>query len=99
MCLDKYASVFTELGIVCVVFDYRHFGDSGGLPRCLLSLNKQLQDFKTVIDYARRNPDSFQNNKIVVMGTALSGLYISELATSDADLAGAMAQCPMLDGT
>ncbi|TKY89755.1 hypothetical protein EX895_001540 [Sporisorium graminicola] len=44
MGLDRTASKFVELGIICVVFDYRHFGASGGEPRQLLDINLQLQD-------------------------------------------------------
>ena len=35
MRLDAFAERFTEAGYLCLVFDYRHFGASGGSPRQL----------------------------------------------------------------
>ena len=80
------------------LLDYRHFGESGGFPRCLVSLEKQLEDYRTVLKYVRGLYEEFNTSKIVVMGSALSGLYISSLAIEDSGIAGAMAHCPMLDG-
>ena len=42
MRLGAYAERFRDLGYACLVFDYRHFGDSEGEPRQLLDVNKQL---------------------------------------------------------
>lgn len=82
-----------------MIFDYRGFGDSDGQPRSLVSLERQLEDYKVVIIWARQRPEQFLNDKFVVLGTALSGLYVSQLALEDPGLAGVMAQCPILDGT
>ncbi|WP_244097555.1 alpha/beta hydrolase [Burkholderia ambifaria] len=35
MRLDAFAHRFCEAGFACLVFDYRHFGSSGGEPRQL----------------------------------------------------------------
>ena len=40
MRLDAYAERFAAAGYVCLVFDYRHFGASGGQPRQLLSIRR-----------------------------------------------------------
>ena len=34
--LDAYAERFAQAGLAVLVFDYRHFGASGGEPRQLL---------------------------------------------------------------
>ncbi|EPQ49951.1 alpha/beta-hydrolase [Gloeophyllum trabeum ATCC 11539] len=81
-----------------LILDYRHFGESGGEPRNLISLEKQLQDYQSVIDWARARPEKFRVDKIVVMGSALSGLHVAELLLRDQRLAGGMAHCPVLDG-
>ncbi len=36
-----------------MVFDYRHFGESGGKPRQLLSIRKQLDDWREALNYTR----------------------------------------------
>ncbi|KIJ33196.1 hypothetical protein M422DRAFT_264913 [Sphaerobolus stellatus SS14] len=40
---QKWAS---EVGLASLIFDYRFFGNSGGEPRNLLDLEKQLEDFR-----------------------------------------------------
>ncbi|KAJ8488729.1 hypothetical protein ONZ45_g13855 [Pleurotus djamor] len=87
-----------DAGYASLIFDYRGFGDSDGEPRNLVSLEQQLQDYKTVLKWARERPESFRNDKIVVMGSALSGLSVAQLLLEDTGLAGGMAHSPMLDG-
>src|SRR3954452_13443516 len=41
--LEPYAERFAEAGIAVLVFTYRHFGDSGGQPRQLLDIERQVQ--------------------------------------------------------
>src|SRR5450755_2480268 len=42
MGLAPYAKRFAAEGIAALAFTYRHFGDSGGLPRQLLDIRRQL---------------------------------------------------------
>jgi len=44
MRLDAFAERFAQAGIAALAFTYRHFGDSGGHPRQLLSIKRQLAD-------------------------------------------------------
>ena len=53
MRLDAFAERFTEAGYLCLVFDYRHFGASGGPPRQLLSVRRQREDWKAAVTHAR----------------------------------------------
>ncbi|KAF4578362.1 AB hydrolase superfamily protein [Pleurotus pulmonarius] len=92
---ERWAS---DAGYASLIFDYRFFGESGGEPRNFVSLEKQLEDYKSVLKWARQRPDLFCNDKIVVMGSALSGISVSQLLLEDTSLAGGMAHCPMLDG-
>ncbi|KAF9269271.1 alpha/beta-hydrolase [Marasmius fiardii PR-910] len=87
-----------DAGYASLIFDYRYFGKSGGEPRNLVDLKKQLEDYQSVIRWARQRPELFVNNKIVVMGSALSGLSVASLVLHDNGLAGGMAHSPMLDG-
>jgi fermentation-respiration switch protein FrsA (DUF1100 family) len=45
MGLAPYAKRFAAEGIAALAFTYRHFGDSGGLPRQLLDIRRQLTDW------------------------------------------------------
>lgn len=87
-----------EAGYASLILDYRGFGSSGGEPRNLAIVENQLQDFRTVIEYARAHPETFKVDKIVVMGSASAGLYVADLVVHDGQLAGGMAHVPMLDG-
>jgi uncharacterized protein len=95
--LAPFAEQFADGGFAAVVFDYRHWGRSTGEPRQLLSIRRQLQDYRTVLGWVRAR-DQFDSARIFVWGTSFAGMHIVELAASEADLAGAIAQCPLVDG-
>ncbi|KIJ33195.1 hypothetical protein M422DRAFT_70436 [Sphaerobolus stellatus SS14] len=92
---EKWAS---EVGLASLIFDYRFFGNSGEEPRNLVDLEKQIEDFRAVWKWARRQPKLFLNNRIVLMGSALSGLSVTRLALGDSSFAGVMAHSPAIDG-
>ncbi|MFI6309837.1 alpha/beta hydrolase [Nocardia fusca] len=97
MRLDAFAERFATAGIACLVFTYRHFGDSGGQPRQLLSITKQLADWDAAIDYvkARRDVDS---TRIAVWGSSFGGGHAITVASRHTELRAAVAQCPFTDG-
>jgi acetyl esterase/lipase len=88
----------TDAGCASVLFDYRGFGRSDGAPRNVVSLAAQHEDFCAVLRWVREQPDSFQLDRIVVMGFGAAGLAVSRLAAEDGRLAGAMMHAPLLDG-
>ncbi|EGN92828.1 hypothetical protein SERLA73DRAFT_190547 [Serpula lacrymans var. lacrymans S7.3] len=83
-------------GWASLIFDYRGFGDSDGEPRNVVGFESQLQDYRSVIEWASSQAD-FIAEKIVVMGSAWSGLQVADLVVNDGRLAGGMAHCPVLD--
>ncbi|KAF8576375.1 alpha/beta-hydrolase [Ramaria rubella] len=87
-----------DAGYAALILDYRGFGASDGKPRYLLDTNNQLQDYKSVLKWARDRPDTFRADKIVVLGYSMSGLYVADLAMNDTGIAGAIVQCPLFDG-
>lgn len=95
--LAPFAERFAEGGFSALVLDYRHWGDSTGQPRQLLSIRRQLEDYRMALAWARRQ-DSLDATRIFVWGTSFAGMHIVELAASEAGLAGAIAQCPLVDG-
>ncbi len=97
MGLDRFASVFTELGIICVVFDYRHFGESGGQPRQLLDINLQLQDWDAALDYTSRL-DDVDKERIGIFGTSFGGGHVISVAAKDKRVKAVISQCPFTSG-
>src|SRR5438128_8473253 len=56
MGLEVFAERFCEAGWRVLLFDYRHFGASGGEPRQLLSVRRQRADYRAAIAFARKLP-------------------------------------------
>ena len=95
--LAPFAERFQNEGFIAVVFDYRQWGASTGLPREAVSVPRQLEDYRTVVRWARTQPD-IDDGRIFVWGTSFAGMHVVELAASDGHLAGAIAQAPLVDG-
>lgn len=95
--LPAYARWFREAGILTVLFDYRHFGDSGGHPRQLLSVRRQIQDWKAALHYTRDRPD-VDASRTALWGTSFSGGHVVRVAAGDGDLAAVVSQVPMASG-
>lgn len=98
MGLDAYARRFAAAGYVCLVFDYRHFGGSGGTPRQLLDVDKQLADWAAAISYARSLPE-IDPDRVAIFGSSFGGGHVIVTAARDHRLAAAIAQCPFTSGT
>lgn len=94
MRLDAFAEQFAAHGYTCLVFDYRHFGDSEGEPRQLLDIDEQLADWAAAIAYARTREAS----RIVLWGTSFGGGHVIVAAARDGDIAAVVSQCPFTDG-
>lgn len=97
MRLDAYAQKFCDAGYACLVFDYRHFGDSAGLPRELVDIEKQLQDWAAAVAFARTLP-GIDPERVVLWGTSFAGGHVMITAADDPCIAAAIAQCPFTDG-
>ena len=95
--LDAYAERYCDAGMAVLLFDYRHFGGSDGAPRQLLSIGRQLQDWKAAIAFARTLPD-VDPERIALFGSSLSGGHVLSLAAHDPAIAAVIAQVPTCDG-
>nr|WMS58739.1 quorum-quenching protein AidA [Pseudomonas sp. QS1027] len=95
--LAPFAERFSEEGFVAIAFDYRNFGGSGGQPREVLSVPRQLADYSSVIGWAVEQA-YIDPRQVIVWGTSFAGMHVLELAVSDTRLAGAIAQAPLTDG-
>jgi pimeloyl-ACP methyl ester carboxylesterase len=97
MGLARYAERFQAAGIAALTFDYRHFGDSGGEPRQLLSIPRQRADWQAAIAWARSHA-AIDPARVAVWGSSFGGGHALWLAARDHALAAAVAQCPFTDG-
>lgn len=97
MGLGRYAERFTAAGLATLTFDYRHFGESGGQPRQLLSIPRQQADWKAAVAYARSLPE-IDPARVAVWGSSFGGGHALWMGSEDHDLAAVIAQCPFTDG-
>jgi uncharacterized protein len=95
--LEPYAERFAAAGFCVLLFDYRYLGDSDGEPRQLISVPRQLEDWKSAIAFARAMP-GVDPERIGLWGCSLSGGHVIVAAARDTRIAAVSAQCPMLDG-
>ncbi|HWF55737.1 MAG TPA: alpha/beta fold hydrolase [Solirubrobacteraceae bacterium] len=95
--LQPFAEHFAAAGFAALAFDYRHWGRSEGSPRELLSIARQRDDYRAALTWIRRH-DAIDDGRIFIWGTSFAGMHILELAATETELAGAIAQCPLVDG-
>jgi fermentation-respiration switch protein FrsA (DUF1100 family) len=95
--LDLYAQRFAGEGIAALAFDYRHWADSEGEPRMLVSISRQLADYEAAMDWARSLPE-INSQKIALWGSSFSGGHVLALAAKHHEIAAVISQCPFTDG-
>lgn len=97
MRVDAYAERFAQAGIAALAFTYRYFGDSGGQPRQLLSIKRQLADWEAAIAWVKNRRD-VDGTRIAVWGSSFGGGHSITIASRHPELKAAVAQCPFTDG-
>jgi pimeloyl-ACP methyl ester carboxylesterase len=95
--LPAYAERFADAGLAVLLFDYRHFGASTGEPRQLLSIGRQLDDYRAAVAFAR-GLDGVDPERIALFGSSFSGGHVTQLASEDRRLAATISQCPFTTG-
>jgi len=97
MALGRYERHFATSGIATLAFDYRHLGESEGLPRQRLSLRRHRQDITAAIDFVRELPD-VNRDRVALRGTSLGAMHVLGVAAGRIDLAAVVVQCPIVSG-
>lgn len=95
--LAPFAQAFAAAGADALTFDYRHFADSDGEPRQLVSINRQLADYHAMVAYARQLP-GVDPARVYVWGVSFSGGHVIRVAAEDPRIAGLFALTPATDG-
>src|SRR4051812_11742611 len=95
--LPAYAERFAAAGLAVLLFDYRHFGDSTGMPRQLLDIGRQQADYHAAVAFAR-TLEGIDAQRIGLFGTSFSGGHVVAVAAQDPSIAAVVSQCPFADG-
>ncbi len=95
--LDAYAERFAAAGMAVLLFDYRHFGASPGEPRQLLSIRRQLEDWRAGVAHARNLP-RVDPKRVAIWGSSFSGGHVIAVAAADPAIAAVVSQAPFTDG-
>jgi uncharacterized protein len=95
--LDAVAERFAAAGIAALAFDYRHFGESGGEPRSLMSGARQRADFRAALSFVR-SLDDVDSARIALWGFSLGGGNVQSLAIAEPGVAAAICVAPVVDG-
>ena len=94
--LPDYAEAFADAGFAVLLFDYRHFGASTGLPRQLLDIGRQQDDYRAAVQWAR-HADGIDPDRIALWGSSFSGGHVLTVAAADPRIAAVIAQAPYTD--
>lgn len=95
--LEAFATAFAAAGIASLRFDYRGFGASGGLPRQVLDVDAQRDDYRAALAHVRGLTE-VDPARVGLWGTSFSGGHVLAVAADDPDLAVVVAQVPFTDG-
>ena len=94
---DLFAKRFHDAGFAVLAFDYRHLGESGGLPRQVQRISEQLADWHAAVAYAKTLP-GVDPARLAIWGFSASGGHVFRIAARHPELAAAIAQTPNADG-
>jgi uncharacterized protein len=84
---------FAGASFAVLTFDYRNFGESGGQPRQLVSIEDQLEDRRAAIRFAR-SLEGVDPERIALWGSSLGGGHVISVAADDPRVAAVIAQVP-----
>lgn len=93
--LNAVAERFCAAGHAVLLFDFRHFGASGGMPRSQLFPQAMVEDYRNAISWVCRQPRVDQA-RLGVWGTSFSGGVATHVATVDRRVKAVVAQVPSL---
>jgi dienelactone hydrolase len=94
--LPAFAERFARRGLAVLLFDYRSFGASDGMPRRVVDPFAHRADWLAATRYARSLP-SVDGERLALWGTSLSGGHVVETAAR-VDVDAVVAQVPFVDG-
>lgn len=79
---DLYARRLAEQGFAALAFDFRYYGESGGIPRQLESPSAKVQDIKNAITYLQ-SLSAIDRKQINGLGVCFGAGYMAQVAAED----------------
>jgi fermentation-respiration switch protein FrsA (DUF1100 family) len=95
MVLPAYAERFVAAGYVCLAFDFRFLGASGGNPRGQISASEQIDDLRNAISWLSLQPE-VDPNRIGAWGASFGGAHVLYLAAFDRRIKAVVATVPSM---
>lgn len=97
MVMSQYEQHFARAGVATLAFDYRHTGESGGVPLQHFSMRRHQQDVGAALDYLQHDI-SIDSQRVGLWGTSLGAMHVLREAAQRTDLAAVVVQCPIVHG-
>ncbi len=97
MLMAQYEQHFARSGLATLAFDYRHTGQSEGVPRQRFSMRRHQQDVAAALDYLRSH-DSIDSDRVGLWGTSLGAMHVLRVAGERGGVAAVVVQCPIVHG-
>lgn len=91
--LPALAAQLAAAGIAALAFDYRTWGESGGLPRQQIFWHDQHEDYRAALTWLSLQPE-IDAQRLGVWGTSYSGGHALYLAAFDRRIKAVVAQTP-----
>lgn len=95
--LEDYAAGIVAEGFAALTFDFRHLGESEGEPRQEIDPLRQVEDYRSAIDYVRSRHD-IDKERIGIWGSSYSGGHALVVAAIDRRVRCVVAQVPTISG-
>lgn len=89
----RTALAFAEAGFAALTFDYRSFGASEGMPRRVVDIRGQLEDWRAAIRFLRAS-GTCDPARIALWGSSLAGAHVVHVAAYEETIAAVVAQIP-----
>ena len=94
----RMAERFAAEGYAGLAFDYRYFGESGGEPRQLLSVQAPARGLARRNRLRQERSTAWTAERIGLWGSSYSGGHVMALAADDPRIKAAISQSPHTDG-
>jgi fermentation-respiration switch protein FrsA (DUF1100 family) len=95
--MPHYADFFVKAGLGALIFNYRHLGDSDGLPRQHVDPWAQIEDYKNAISFAQSLPE-VDPERIGIWGISYSGGHVLITGATDQRVKCIVSTIPVVDG-
>jgi fermentation-respiration switch protein FrsA (DUF1100 family) len=95
--MPHYADFFVKAGLAVLIFNYRRFGDSDGLPRQHLNPYDQIEDYKNAISFGQTISE-VDPDRVGIWGISYSGGHVLITGGTDPRVKCIVSTIPVVEG-